>query len=374
MTLDARLYPLDHNAWPTWGPVWNAIQMLGSSPVPFLDWEWLLLWWKHFNASSGEAAYLCVAFEGDEPIGALPVVAGTVRRGRLFHLHSVQVMGNRLFDRRSIFSEYLDVIAVPGREAEVRARAVEAIREHFRPAEMAIGWTRQPDAWLRELGRVGNYVRIASHERSYQADLSSGFANYAAQLGASTRRSVIHLRSRLEQAGPLRIAEAGSAAEAHQMLDELNRLHARRWGKPAFSGTALAFHRELIQLWMPRRRVVLTSLHAGSNCISTCYDLRIGARQFNIQLGFDPAFAPKASPGLIHLGFAMERAASEGVTTYDFLAGRGRRSDYKKNLATHSQDVCTVQALRGPVGNLFYRMVDLVRAGTARNTKPRFQH
>lgn len=366
MTIHARLYPLDDNGWQAWGPTWRAIQAASSSAVPFLDWEWLALWWKHFDAQQGESAFLCIVFNGRDPIGALPVVAGPVRRGRLFKLHSVQVMGNRLFDRRSVFSEYLDVVAAQGRECDVRAHVVEAIREHLDPAEIAIGWTRSPAAWIRQLTRAGTHVRIASREKSYQADLSEGFAAYAAALGASTRRSMINLRSRLEHKGALRLVQANSSEEALQMLDDLNRLHAHRWGKPAFSGAALAFHRELITLWMPKRRIVLTSLFAGTHCISASYDLRVGTRQFNIQLGFNPAYAPRASPGLIHLGFAMEQAASEGVTIYDFLAGQGRKSDYKKHLASRSQDVCTIQALRGPVGYVCYRLIDVLRAGRAR--------
>ena len=64
--------------------------------------------------------------------------------------------------------------------------------------------------------------------------------------------------------------------------------------------------------------------------VSVLYDVRKGARQYNIKMGFDPNFSSQVSLGLIHLGYAMERAAERGVASYDFLAGPGRTSDFKR--------------------------------------------
>lgn len=362
MPIHARLFPLVGNAWQTWKPVWQKILEDAGSSSPFLEWDWLSLWWQHFGARESESAHLCVAFDNDSPIGALPVVVGPARRGRILNLRSVQVMGNRLYDSRNIFSEYLDIAASPAREAAARAVITGVIHKHFQPDEFVIGWTSQVSPWVRALGEVpASHVRIASRERTYQADLSRGFGAYAASLGGSTRRSVVNLRARLECRGPVHVGTPGSTEQALLALDELNRLHALRWGKPAFSGSALNFHRDLIRAWLPSGRIAITQLLSGERCISVCYDLRLGPTQYNIQLGFDAAFEPKASPGLIHLGHAMEMAAAQGVRTYDFLAGKGRTSDYKQHLASTSHEVCTVQMLRGPFLSRLYRMVDRLR-------------
>ena len=362
MPIHARLYPLVGNAWRTWEPVWQKILEDATGSSPFLDWDWISLWWKHFGARDGESAHLCVAFENDTPIGALPIVVGPVRRGRILGMRSVQVMGNRLDDSRNIFSEYLDVASSREREAAVRTAIAHSIHEHFRPGEFAIGWTSQTTSWVHTLSAMPkSHVRIASRAHAYQADLSRGFASYTAELGASTRRSVVNLRSRLAGSGSIRVATPDSTAQALLALDELNRLHALRWGKPAFSGRSLQFHRELVSTWMPLGRVAITRLLVGERCISVCYDLRFGSTQYNIQLGFDAAFEPKASPGLIHLGYAAELAADQGVHTYDFLAGKGMKSDYKKHLATTSHEVCTVQVLHGPITSRLYRLADRLR-------------
>jgi len=75
-------------------------------------------------------------------------------------------------------------------------------------------------------------------------------------------------------------------------------------------------------------------------------------------MGFDPAFSRRVSLGLIHLGHAMEAAAAGGVRTYDFLAGFGKRSDYKRHLSQSRRNLSSVQVLRGHVLPPLYRWHD----------------
>jgi CelD/BcsL family acetyltransferase involved in cellulose biosynthesis len=91
------------------------------------------------------------------------------------------------------------------------------------------------------------------------------------------------------------------------------------------------------------------------------YDIRKGTRQYNIKMGFDPAFSSRVSLGLIHLGYAMEAAAERGVTMYDFLAGPGQTSDYKRHLSQARRALSCVQMLRGRVLPALYRWRDRAR-------------
>jgi len=92
------------------------------------------------------------------------------------------------------------------------------------------------------------------------------------------------------------------------------------------------------------------------------YDIRKGARQHNISMGFNPAFSSKISLGLMHLGYAMEAAAERQVDTYDFLAGGGQRSDYKRHLSQMRRELSCVQVLRGHLLPQLYRWHDRVRS------------
>jgi CelD/BcsL family acetyltransferase involved in cellulose biosynthesis len=92
--------------------------------------------------------------------------------------------------------------------------------------------------------------------------------------------------------------------------------------------------------------------------VSVLYDIRKGACQYNISMGFDPSFSRKLSLGLLHLGYAMEAAAESQVSTYDFLAGSGLRSDYKRHLSQVRRSLSCVQVLRGFVLPPLYRWHD----------------
>lgn len=364
MAIRVEIHPLAGVTWEELDPLWTKLLVQARNESPFLDWQWLKLWWSHFSPAPGESAHMCVAYDEGEPIGALPVVVGPVRRTPGIRLMSVQTLGSRLFDSRSVFSEYLGVVGPLDRQNEACLAIVQSLYAQFRPGEFVVGWTKQRHLWADALSaRPGAYLRLASCERSYQADLREGFSAYVGGLGASTRRSLLHLRARLERLGTVEVVQSGDVQGAWRVLDELNRLHAGRWGTPAFSGHALSFHRELIANWLPEGRVAMSRLLLNGQCLSCLYDLRIGTTQYNIQLGFDSAFRGRVSLGLIHLGYAIEQAASELVDTYDFLAGRGRRSNYKSNLASRSQEVATIQALSGSATTALYRLVDLIRGG-----------
>ena len=88
------------------------------------------------------------------------------------------------------------------------------------------------------------------------------------------------------------------------------------------------------------------------------YDVRKGTSQYNISMGFNPSFSRKLSLGLLHLGYAMEAAAERQVSTYDFLAGSGQRSDYKRHLSQVHHRLSCVQVLRGFVLPSLYRWYD----------------
>jgi CelD/BcsL family acetyltransferase involved in cellulose biosynthesis len=95
--------------------------------------------------------------------------------------------------------------------------------------------------------------------------------------------------------------------------------------------------------------------------VSVLYDIRKGARQYNISMGFDPSFGARFSLGLIHLGYAMEAAAERQVSIYDFLAGPGQHSDYKSHLSQARRNLSCVQVLRGHVLPALYRWHDRAR-------------
>jgi CelD/BcsL family acetyltransferase involved in cellulose biosynthesis len=203
-------------------------------------------------------------------------------------------------------------------------------------------------------------VRDLDRSVSYQADLSHGFVAYLRDLGQSTRRSVWNLRRRLTAHDKVSL-EFLDQGEIDGGFSDLNRLHELRWRRPAFAGKRLLFHTSLARRLAARGELAFSRLRVGGEAVSVLYDIRKGARQYNIKMGFDPAFSSQVSLGLLHLGYAMEAAADHRVTVYDFLAGPGQRTDYKRNLSQTHRDLSCVQMVRGRLLPLLYRWRDRAR-------------
>jgi hypothetical protein len=81
-------------------------------------------------------------------------------------------------------------------------------------------------------------------------------------------------------------------------------------------------------------------------------------------MGFDQAFGQRMSLGLLHLGYALEDAAGRGVAEYDFLAGAGRHTQYKTNLAQKRTLISTTQLVLKSWLSMFYRVNDFIKLAT----------
>jgi len=343
---------------------WSRLLARSGADPLFLSWEWLTDWWRSYGGSLGRSPDILALYRGDDLVGLAPLYHRFVMRGGLLLARSVQVIGLSWRDSEPLISQYLDVIAAPEDLGAVRHACLRVLLDEPAWTELVIGSSAAGEQWRDAFGRLaparGHYVRELDRSVSYQADLAQGFGAYLGNLAQSTRRSLWNLRRRLTEHGEVSI-EYVAAEEIDSGFTDLNRLHQLRWKRPAFTGKRLAFHRSLASRLATHAELALSRLRVGANVVSVLYDIRKGARQYNIKMGFDPAFSSRVSLGLIHLGYAMEDAADRGVAIYDFLAGPGRTSDYKRHLSQSRRALSCVQMLRGRVLPALYRWRDHAR-------------
>jgi CelD/BcsL family acetyltransferase involved in cellulose biosynthesis len=339
---------------------WSRLLARSDADALFLSWDWLTLWWHCFSDALSAALEMLAFYREGDLVGVAPLYRRRVVRSRLLPATSVQLIGVSWRDPETPISEYLDVIAVAGETDSVRRACAQALLSERAWSEWVIGFTDAGQQWSDAFARGDggqHYVRDLDRLVSYQADLSQGFGDYLRSLGQSTRRSLWNLRRRLAQQGTVSFEQL-SPAEIAGGLSDLNRLHHLRWQRPAFAGAGLDFHTRLAARMASRGELALSRLRVAGQVVSVLYDIRKGARQYNISMGFDPDFSRRVSLGLIHLGHAMESAAERGVSTYDFLAGLGKRSDYKRHLSQARRNLSSVQVLRGHVLPPLYRWHD----------------
>ena len=344
--------------------IWAALMARAATDGLFLSWDWLTDWWESFGGILGNDPMILGCYRGAELVGIAPLYQRRLMRGGVVPTHSLQMMGFSWRDREPLISEYLDVIAAAEDLQPVREACVRALLAQSGWTEFVVGFTAAGSAWREAYGRCAgrepHYLRELDRSIAYQADLSGGFSAYLRELSQSTRRSLWNLRRRLGGPGEVMIETVGRE-QIGAAFEDLNRLHELRWQRPAFSGTRLAFHDRLAQRLIGRGELVISRLYVGRRVVSVLYDIRKGAHQYNIKMGFDPEFSTQISLGLIHLGYAMESAADASVTRYDFLAGPGRTSDFKRLLSQVRHELGCVQMLRGPILSALYRWRDRIR-------------
>jgi CelD/BcsL family acetyltransferase involved in cellulose biosynthesis len=342
---------------------WSRLLARSNADALFLSWDWLTLWWHCFAGALSAGPEILAFYRGGDLVGVAPLYRRRVVRSRVLPATSVQLIGASWRDPGPMISEYLDVIAIAAETDTVRRACVQALLSERAWSEWVIGCTAAGREWCEAFARPDGgqpqYVRDLDRLVSYQADLSHGFGPYLRSLGQSTRRSLWNLRRRLGQPGTVSF-ELLSPEAIDGGLNDLNRLHRLRWHQPAFAGAGLDFHTRLAARLASRGELALSRLRVGGQVVSVLYDIRKGARQYNISMGFDPSFSRSLSLGLIHLGHAMEAATERGVSTYDFLAGLGKRSDYKSHLSQMRCTLSCVQALRGYLLPSLYRWRDRV--------------
>jgi hypothetical protein len=349
--------------WMANGAVWNELLARSRADPLFLSWEWLTQWWQCFAGELAASADILAFYRVGELVGLAPLYRRRVLRSGLLPTTSVQLMGLSWRDPGPVMSEYLDVVAADGEAQAVRHGCARALLDEPTWTEWVIGFTAAGRHWCDAFawrGQGRQYVRNLDRSASYQADLSQGFAAYLRSLGRSTRRSLWGLRRRLAVQAKVKF-ETVTADEISSGFNDLNRLHRLRWKTQAFTGSRLAFHSSLARRLAGRGELAVSRLRVGDDVVSVLYDVRKGGCQYNISMGFDPVFNRKVSLGLLHLGYAMEAAAESRVATYDLLAGRGQRNDYKRHLSQRCRELSCVQVLRGHVLPPLYRWHDRVR-------------
>jgi CelD/BcsL family acetyltransferase involved in cellulose biosynthesis len=291
---------------PSWERLWRR-----ACATPFQSAAWLLPWWKHIGC--GEL--MCVAVrdcDDDELVGFAPL-----------YIHTDESGVRHLFPLGIATTDRIDVLALPGREAEV-ARAIGAhvvtcadSWDVVEVPQLAAGALmlrcRWPAAWRCELRDA---------ERNPVLTLPAPVPHALAGNIAYCRR-----RAARDHGFAFETADEGNV---QLLLDELATLHARRWARHGEAGVLAApgvldWHRESAPCLLAQGVLRLIALRLGGCVAAVLYCLADAPglrrrRWYDYIGGFDPRFAA-LSPGSLLIGHAIGQAFAEGATHFDFLRG-----------------------------------------------------
>lgn len=348
---------------------WQALLARSQADALFMSWDWISAWWRHHApVLRAELCVLAVHAPGGELCGIAPFyIHDAVHRG-FARVHRLELLGNVWRSSSAVFSEYLDLIAPTGRHDAVCASVRDWLLASAEWDELLLCNLRA-DSLAAQLadGLAGSaYARAVDSMTGWSLSLPDSFDAFVTRLSSNTRRKVVHQREKLAGVA----FEITPPAQRAAALERLDAWVARRFGSSAGDGSMARarFHADLVENWNDDV-VRLSELHVAGACVSVMLNLRVGGTEYYLQSGFDAVRAHGVSPGLLHLGYAIEAACRDGIRRFDLLAGRGLHRDYKQDFAADSAPLHSLQIVRKPWLRALFRGFDRLRGRTSHKAR-----
>jgi CelD/BcsL family acetyltransferase involved in cellulose biosynthesis len=307
---------------------WSELHARTKLRSPFLTWIWQHQWAEVFTAD--HRLEIWRVREADELVALLPLYEADP--GVLRILGGVEI------------SDYLDLIAVAGREEaawaallEARAAAGTVWDLHAVPAASPTVTSLPTLA-----ASVGLETKVAVEERCPVLALPASWEAYLASLPGKHRHELTRKIRRLEREVPGTAPVCAATPETiAARLDEFLALHrSSRAGKARFMDARMeTFFRRAVTLLAERGMARLWFLDATSGPMAAFITLEWNGTVGLYKSGFHPERAQLA-PGLVLLAHLVRDAIERGKQRFDFLRGEER---YKYEFGPTPEEVCTVR-------------------------------
>jgi CelD/BcsL family acetyltransferase involved in cellulose biosynthesis len=307
------------------GQAWGRLVDEGGISV-FQSFEWQRTWWKHYGEHNPwMRLFIVVVTHRGEVVAIAPCCIETLTTLGVLHVRCLAFLGRGK-------SDYLDVIARPGMEAEI----TEQIARSFHDARADIDLLMIEDVPERSshgkplydaLQRhgftgerfVGEFCPRTTFGPTWPETSSSLPSNANGRLDKRRRQLVTRHKAEPEFAP----AEAVTLAD----IDEFIALHQQRWESVGQSGLFAdrqfaEFFREAVSRLKARGWPMLAFLRLdGKRVAGICGFLFREEYAYYLNGLGEAGAAKQFSPGLVLHLLCMEEVFRRGGRTYDFLRG-----------------------------------------------------
>jgi len=354
----------------------NLLKRSDADPL-FMNWEWLTRWWELHQGPYQLSLEAHVVQDGNGRwLGVAPITRRRALHRGIFPGIRIEPLGNLWRENGAAISEYQTFPAdrdLSGPVSRMLARSVVGTAGW---SDLCLSFCPEESATWCDIGdyahQCGYYTRANERMYSHRLDLSSGFEAFIASLSQRSRLRIYNARKRLQQAGDVRfiVADEATLEDAFRALDEL---HARRWGDAALIGIRGQLYSEIARQQLDQGRLALSVLALDGEPVAAALNFRSGNCEYGIQSGFRDDVEKRVSPGYLHMGYMIEKACSDGVQYFDFLAGEGKESNYKRHFRASEQAIGSVQIVRNKGIASIYRAYDTLTGSLRRSGKRRAQ-
>ncbi|RKH65568.1 GNAT family N-acetyltransferase [Corallococcus aberystwythensis] len=335
---------------------WNAL-LDASNAGPFNAWEWLYPWCRRISPDV-RPLVLTARDRLGTLVGLLPL--GLEHRW----VNGVRVRRLGFLGETHVGSDYLDVVARKGREAEA-ARAFFNVLQGLRDEWDVLDLTdlREGSTTLGVAREVFGDVRVSERYVCPYETLVPGEPFDAFLKRTGRRDNYLRRRKWLEKQDGYRIERTDAPGQLAGPMTDFFRLHALRWssdgGSQGIKGAGVeAFHRDATQWLAERGRLRMYTMKVGGQAVASVYGILHGQTFVYFQSGYDPAWRNR-SVGLVLVGETFKDAIEMGLTEYDFLRGT---ETYKSDWVTKQRQTVSLRAHgAGLAGEWFTRTEEWAR-------------
>jgi CelD/BcsL family acetyltransferase involved in cellulose biosynthesis len=308
-------------ALPALRPAWDDLLARCSHVTPFMSYEWVTTWWKHFGRP-GALRVACVRDQG-ELIGIAPLQQGRITVRGVPLLRCLSVLGGKEADYKGMPLDH-------ARRWEAAEGLLQFCQEEIPGWDLLLSRGLHQDSPTNYLLPVVSAKLGLSHRAwagavcPYVPLQGSGPDSWPQYRRRGIIKTFLRARNRLQQkyGAVTRMYEGHDAVGA---MREFLRLHEAGWqdrgGSQAIPGEKWrALHLDLALACQENHMVRIALLETPEGAIAAEYMLAWGPRVHVYLGGLDPSYR-KLSPGSVIRLEMMDEFAEHGYDEFDIMRG-----------------------------------------------------
>ena len=317
----------------------------------FLSWTWIYNWWECFKEDSFDEQILLV-FDKEKLVAIFPLYLKTTKI-KIFQVKRLEIIGS-CWLKNTTRSEYLDIICLE----KYKNASLKAVFNYIFKNLKFHDFVMQ-DLWVKSSlynflkNNKNYYKRIIYSDNAYFLEKKTNFDNYKKSLSYNSRRKIFLQRNKLN--GPKK-KDINNKKEIKIFLKKLNQLKKLRTNTELLTSKSFKFHLRICTSFLKSNNLKLNYLIDKKGNLSLLYNINLDSVSYNIQSGFRSA-QKNMSLGLLHFGFSVETFfANKEVKKYNFLAGQGLKTSYKKKFNPQIQKFFSLQIVNSCWLRVLYKL------------------
>ncbi len=316
----------------------------------FQSHEWLWGWWKYFGRHPRRALHIMTVSVGKKLIGIAPFYLGESSAGPVVFQRRLSLMGGGT-ERNEFFgyvndygySDFLDIVVHPQYREEVMDKIAGLLVENLPDVDVIrLSHVNEQSHVVKELLprlKAKNVVYCSEKtDKCPYLTLPGSLDAYIEQTGPSSRRR--RLRNNLEAVGnDYKVVEANSHEQMKKTVDQLIRLHQKRWNSFGFPGAFydrrhLEFVKEMCDIFYHNNWLWLKKAVDGRGLSAARMAIIFRDKVYDWLSGYDDtAPSSKFRPGLGLLSNLISDSIESGNSRLELMRGDER---YKYDFTSES--------------------------------------